>query len=50
MKKQTQYIGFRLDEETLALLQALVKQSGKNKKSAVIRTAIQEQAKRILGE
>ncbi len=50
MKKQTQYIGFRLDRETLFLLQTLVEQKGKNKKSAVIRTAIQEYAKLALNK
>lgn len=50
MKKHTHFVGFKLDDETLSLLQGLIERSGKNKKSAVIRHCIQEQAKRTLNK
>ena len=50
MKKLTHYVPVRLDSETLALLKELMQQTGKGKRSAVIRACIQEQAKRVLGK
>ena len=40
MKKLVYYVPVRLDEETLGLLDELMKQVGKSNKSAVIRECI----------